>query len=74
MRRTSSWASVGRQEAGIINARNDLETAERRMMIAVNEAIDAGMTYERAAKLLGISRATLHRRYVQTQQTLRLGS
>lgn len=74
MRRYADRHSLGRHEAAIGNARRTLELGERAIAVAVNEALEAGMTYADAAKLLGISRATLHRRYVQTQQTLRLSS
>lgn len=65
---------MGRHAGAIQNAQIDLEAAERKLELVVNEALRAGMTYDRAAKALGVSRATLHRRYVQTQQSLRLGS
>lgn len=73
--RRSKHPRHGYYEAGITNARRDLEKAERALTIAINDALRAqALTYEDAAKLLGISRATLHRRYVQTQQSLRLSS
>lgn len=72
MRRYLDRVSLGRHEAAIGNAKRTMELGERAIAVAVNDALAAGMTYEDAAKLLGISRATLHRRYVQTQQTLRL--
>lgn len=62
--------SHGRAEAQVTNARLALEAAERKVALAVNEALDAGLPAHRAAELLGISRATLYRRYRWTQQQI----
>lgn len=64
--------TAGYYEAGITNRRLDVDAAEQKLALAINEAIDSGqVSAERAAELLGISRATLYRRYRWVQQQLR---
>lgn len=68
----STKRTAGYYEAGITNSRLDVDAAEQKLALAINEAIDSGqVSAERAAELLGISRATLYRRYRWAQQQLR---
>lgn len=66
--------SNGYYVAGIRNARIDRDKAEAKLTKAINEAIDNGVSYEEAAEVVGVSRATLHRRYRWTQQRLAIGA
>lgn len=66
----SRQPGAGYYEAGITNAQLAVAAAERKLAGAINEALDNGVTAERAATLLGISRATLYRRFRWVQQQL----
>lgn len=60
----------GHYLAGIRNARIQRDDAEDRLVLNVNEAINAGISYEEVAAVLEISRTTVWRRYRWTQQKL----
>lgn len=64
----TSYSGVGMTSAYWTNAIWDMHRnvlrAEHDLTTTIMHAIDAGITYQQCADALGISRATLHRRYV----------